>query len=560
MSTTITSERLESPLPYETMDVSAEELRWKVAREIGRRVLAESGREELPASERVLTEVDNLNRLRLPDGSHDPKTLRDTKDNLVPRVVEPSMPYAVSTTYQEYRNGEFYWLDQTSLQVAASGLRFHKHKSAQERVVVEVAEALDLKSGLKPDMVKVLPSPRMSPKDAPKEVAEAEHLADDDMIRIHWLDVDQAGSVRGKFMQSILVRDIPLKAWVDMLASPSNIFGKSVHVEDPESALSVMKTFYQLDLPASKLPEGVVTLLSELTRFIDDPDARRKVMQSLPHYRKNQQLMRQVANDVATRWLDFEVALADSVYKEEATPEIERFIHDLRGQWADEDLNTINKHRLSNGRYYMTRELAVCLEEAKQNILWVQAGVMVNNERVTKQMDVSTVAQIHSYVSSLHESLRHGASPQKLGELEGEAATLSASQNVTVGGGCPGKSKSKFRNSKDGSSSDGESEKTGDSQEESDEACDYEHTGCYCCPYNDDGTWRSKPLKVRAQRDKDGTARCLRSGCRAKLGSNGKAISKGDIYAKAMALKQQMFSRKQTAIGRVGLGSALQPR
>ncbi|HEY5805966.1 MAG TPA: hypothetical protein VIS56_01100 [Candidatus Saccharimonadales bacterium] len=452
---TQTIERPMIPVPGETGIIN----RWTVAREVGRLLLAQSGREAIPMPERALTEVDNLNRLRKEDGSHDPQVLADTKKNLEPRVVEPSMPYAVSTTYQEYRNGSYWWIDQTGPQVAASGLRYHEHPAAKERVVVEIAEALDV-SGLIPGIVKVFISPRMSPKDAPKDVAEAEHLADDDMLRIHWIDSDEVGNVRGKIMQSILVRDIPLKAWVDMLASPDNIFGKSIKVDDPESALSVMKTFAELDLPMSRLPEGVVTILDEVVRFISEPQARKKVMQALPLYRDNQQLMRQVAGNISNMWLSFEIDLADSLYDEAATPAIEKFIDDLKDEWTDDDLALISSHRREDGSLHMTRRLAVRLEEARQNTFWAQAAAAVGNERVTKQMDSTIAKQINANMMAIQHILNHGGDPRKIAELESENTRLAASQNVEVKGGCPGGGSGNFRKSTraDGGSSEGNKE------------------------------------------------------------------------------------------------------
>lgn len=462
----------------------AEELRFRVAREIGQRLLEQSGRAELPATERTLTEVDNLNRLRRPDGLHDPKVLADVRSNLVPRVVEPSMPYAVSTTYQERRNGGFYWVDQSGPQVAASGLRYHKHPAAHERVVVEVAEALDVEDNLRPGRTKVLLSPRMSPKDAPRAVARAENLADDDMLRIHWADVGPDGQVRGKFMQSILVRDIPLSAWVRMLASPDNVFGKSIRVQDPESALSVMKTFAELELPSHVLSQGVVTILEGVVRFIGDTDIRKRVLETIPLYRQNQQLMRQVAGNIADRWLNFEIDLADSLYGEKATPAIERFIEELSEYWNDEDRAMFDRQRLKDGSLYMTRKLALRLEDARQNTLWAQAAVAVGNTRVTKQMDPGVADKIRVNLLVMHQLMMNGGDPRRIAALDAENTQLAASQNVKISGGCPGASSGNFKQQK--SNESGSDAKTKDEpKEKGSKASKREWMRCVHCPLCD---------------------------------------------------------------------------
>ncbi|HEX7368189.1 MAG TPA: hypothetical protein VF261_00850, partial [Candidatus Saccharimonadales bacterium] len=197
---------------------------------------------------RLLTEIDHLNRFRKADGSHSAFAVNEVRSNLVPAVKEAAMPYAVSTTYQEYRQGDFMWLDQTPEQVARSGYRFHEHPAALERVDVEVDEARSL-SDLKPGVIQVFISPRMSTKDAPRAAAQREHLADDDMIRIHMVDMGPDGQPLGKFMQSVLVRHIPLSAWVAMLRDPHSIFGKAVEINDEGSALSVMKVHRELNVP-----------------------------------------------------------------------------------------------------------------------------------------------------------------------------------------------------------------------------------------------------------------------------------------------------------------------
>ena len=70
-------------------------------------------------------------------------------------------------------------------------------------------------------------------------------------------------------------------------------------------------------------------------------------------------------------------------------------------------------------------------------------------------------------------------------------------------------------------------------------ACDYIHSGCYCCPYNYDGSSRGTPMKVLARREADGTAYCKRPGCGAWLSADGKRRDIGHIARKAQARKKQ---------------------
>src|SRR5438445_483992 len=151
-------------------------------------------RAPLPVDERRLTEVDNLNRYRLPNGKHSQWTLDQLLDNLVPYVKEGGMPNAIHRAEHLYeetaerdeagRNLKAYmWLGRTAIQNAESGYAFHKHPAARERVDVEVDEARDTEANLRPGITKIFISPRMSRADATYKEAKAEHLGDDDSVR-----------------------------------------------------------------------------------------------------------------------------------------------------------------------------------------------------------------------------------------------------------------------------------------------------------------------------------------------------------------------------------------
>jgi hypothetical protein len=408
----------------------------------------ELGEAQRSLAERCMTEVDHLSRLRQPDGSHAQGTLEAVNINLLTAVKEAAMPYAVSTTHQEYRDGTFWWLDQSPVQVAESGYIFHKHQSAFDRVAVEIDEATDVETNLRRGLIKVFISPRMSEADAPREIAKQEHLAEDDMLRIHMLDTDEEGQVRGKFMQSLLVRHVPLRAWVTMLRDPNNIFGKTIEVKDEHSALAVMKTHRELELPEAALPEGVVTLLEAVLPYLDTEE-RREVESQLLLFRGDQVKLDQTAKNIADRWLAFEVALSDSLYHQRAMPEVEAFINQLQHEWGDETQHLLAMHRLDDGGLFMTRELAIKLEEARQNTLWVSAAVVTHNQRVLSQMDAHAAQHIYDNEMFVQTMMYSGYTAHQIAMVEAVTNRMVAQQNVQVGGGCPGNNRADFKSGSD---------------------------------------------------------------------------------------------------------------
>jgi hypothetical protein len=385
----------------------------------------------------LLAEVNNLNRLRGFDGRHAPATLEAVHVDLHTATMEAAIPYAVSTTHQEYRDGSFWWLDQDQEDVARSGYRFHSHQAALERVDVEVEEAASL-TDLRPGYIKMLISPKMSRKDATYEEAKAEHLADDDMIRIHMLDIDESGAVRGKFMQSALMRDVPLEAWVAMLRDPNNIFGRSFELEDPDSALSVMKLHKQMELPEAALPEGVISLMTAVIPYAD-PLTRAELEARLDLYRFDQKGKAEKAKSVADRWLAFEVELADSLHYGRATSEIEGFIASLQHQWSDEMLAMLRMHQTYNSGTFVTPELAAKLEEAKRNTLWTAAAVVTGNENVLKQLDTNAALQIYDNEMRIQRMMREGYAIEEILATQVRNNVLIAQHNVRLEGGCAGR-------------------------------------------------------------------------------------------------------------------------
>lgn len=404
--------------------------------------------------ENSLTEVDHLNRFRHPDGRQNQFAMNGVYKNLVPATKEAGIIHAVSTTYQEYYDGDYWWLDQTPEDVAASGYSFHQAPAALERVDVEMDEARDTKN-LLPGRIKVLISPRMSPKGASYAVAKQEHLADDDMIRIHMVDMGEDGEPRGKYMQSLLVRHIPLSAWVRMLRDPHNIFGKAIAIEDEDSALSVMKVHRELELPEAALPEGVVSLVEAVLPYVDAV-TRPKIEHQLLLFRGDQDSLHAKAENIASRWLGFEVALSDSLYEGYATDEIQSFIRGLAFEWNDEVATEIMQNTDHFGRVRMTRSLAAKLEISRQNTLWVSAGVITNNERILAQLTPDIAQAIYVNEMFLQTMMADGASSQDIQHVESQNNKVIAGQNVTAGGGCPGSGKGLFGSSSNSTKPTGE--------------------------------------------------------------------------------------------------------
>lgn len=424
--------------------------------------------EQRMLAEHCLTEVDHLVRLRRPDGTHDQAVLEAAHVNLRTAVMEAAMPYAVSTTHQEYRDETYWWLDQTPEQVAASGYKFHRHPAALARVDVEVDEARDVNQNLRPGYIKMLLSPKMSRADVPYEIAKQEHLADDDMVRIHMLNINEKGVIEGKFMQSVLVRDIPLSAWVAMLRDPNNIFGKSISVRDEQSALSVMEVHRELEVPEDRLPEGVISIIDAVLPYLDK-ESRYKVESQLLLFRGNQEELQQKAELIADRWLAFEVGLADSLTHKRATFPVEQFVYQLQHQWGDDMLAMLDKHRLDDGGIYMTRELAAKIEQARRNTLWVSAAVITNNEEVLAKLDGDAATRIYNNEMMIQSLMVSGYSAHDIAAFEAQSNRLVASQNIKVGGGCPGDSEADFRNNRDNSGPEGATSNTSGNNNQSKE-------------------------------------------------------------------------------------------
>lgn len=401
-------------------------------------------------ADRLLTEVDRLLSARAPDGSYDAEIEEATRVNLMTLVQEVAMPNAVTTTFHPVaetvladrsRHRTFTWAGRSALQVAESGYAYHRSAAAHERVAVEVAEARRAEAALQ-DKVQVFISPRMTAKDAPRAVAESEHLADDDAIRISIPVKDESGMVIGRAMQTLLVRDIPIEAWADMLRDPTNLFGKSLAVEEKASALAVMRLFEHFDVDKSALPEGPVSLIAAVLPYIRNKPARRAVTSQLERFRTNQVLLKEKAEAQAEHLLHFEKAVADSIALGRTTSEVTHFINLLSNRWTDEQLVVINSGEHED--YTMTRQLAALLIGAKRNNLTKRAGLAIGNDRLIKQISTEKQAEFQRLQSAYDQAIAAGEQ-QRADSIDAVLTLWTVDANLKGGGGCSGDNDMAFR-------------------------------------------------------------------------------------------------------------------
>jgi hypothetical protein len=467
---------------------------------------------KLPLEERILTEVDLLLAARETYGGYSEEVTQAVYVNKVTDMYETAAPHGVTKTYRPYIGGDFMWNGQTSGQVAASGHRYHYHPAAIARVVIEEAEDEFITRFARPQTTYFFLSPHMSPTDAPKEVAEQEHLADDDSLRSYTLDTNEHGMVRGMFMRSLLVTDIPLKAWVALLRDPNNMFGQAIELQDETSALSVMGAFEHLQVPTEQTPNGPVDVISAVIPYIEDAEARQKVSQRVQKYlsAEEQERISHQAAAAAERWLAFDLELAESLYQQRATPVIEQFIGQFNN-FGDETQVMLMMHRLDDGGLFMTRELAVKLAQIRKKTLWVGAAVGIGNEDVLRQLDEVTIARIRQEETLVQIMMQSGYNQQQILEAEAKNNQLIAIQNVRGGGGCPGKVEADLRTKKTNPSDPGSTSGESDSskEESSSEDCDVKTTCPFCSHLNEDGTPR-KSEKIDAYIDKTNTIHCRR--------------------------------------------------
>jgi hypothetical protein len=285
-------------------------------------------------------------------------------------------------------------------------------------------------------------SPKMSESDAPEQLAKDEHLFEEDSIRVSYAVRDAYGEVVARRLESLLVSDIPLDAWVAMLKDSRNIFGGAFELKDEGSALSIMELFRDLRLPEALIPEGPVTIVEAVLPYIQDPEQWASVQKQLGKYRVDQELYRKQAEQKAGEWMEFELELARSLYIGRDTFTIRAFIASLQHQWGHEDLQVILEHD-HDGKYVMTPRLAAVLERAKQNLIGGEAALATGNEKVLSQLDGKTAEKIIEEIRFI-ETIRGTASLEEIRARQTALQRNIAKRNLRIGGGCAGDRESNF--------------------------------------------------------------------------------------------------------------------
>lgn len=389
---------------------------------------------------RLLTEVSHLQKARIGVNTFDPIVSNEVEGNHYTQSQE-LMPHAVTTTHHKVEtvsNGEkikriSYFLGKTALGTAESGREFHG-KIAQDRVDVEVAEAI-ASEDMQPGEVHVLISPKMTRAEATYEQARQEHLADDDAIRISYLD--ETGQAR--VMKSMLVRDIPLQAWVDMLADPDNIFGKSVVVENTEKSLSVMRVFNQLTVPVGQISSPLEITQCAAT-YIKDDMLRKKVEKELEKYR-DQEVMDRDARQYGSEWLQHSQELAESLETGEPTSYVKAYVYGKNQHvWCKEDLKVIDESHDSKGNLIMTRALAAVIENLQRKLMEMRIASLHAPEFMLRQVGAENLQKIQEFERvSLHPAM---FDQRRLIDMQTQATFLSSLDFESANRGCSGGAKS----------------------------------------------------------------------------------------------------------------------
>jgi hypothetical protein len=401
---------------------------------------------------RILSDVAQLRKFLQPDGSVTPEVRADMLTNRFTAVQEMSIPSAVTITMQQVESQRdergrsqrvITWLGKSAVDWAESGFHFYVSDAGARRCQIEVAEAHHNQETLKAGVAQIFISPQMSLFDAPVETAKAEHLHGQDAVRVSYPVTDKAGEIVSRRIESLLVSDVPLQAWVAMFKDPGNLFGKTCVMPEERSALSIMELFSQLSLPEELVPEGPVTILSAVLPYVTQVEKSNILIEQIWRFRTGQERYRQQAESIANRWLEFDIALAHSLERGTATLAVEGFIAKLQHEWGKADLHVIQAHHVGS-EYIMTQKLAAVLEKAQQHILISQAAVATGNKDVLSQADIHTTRRLQADIEQLDMMQRNNFNPVEVAMHEALVMRLLARQNFSVGGGCAGSSVGSF--------------------------------------------------------------------------------------------------------------------
>lgn len=391
----------------------------------------------------ILGDVDDLARFRTADG-YEPHAINSVKQNKVTAVQEGALPYARSHVKHEFQTsaegggGLIMDLGRTAVETAMRGMDWYRFEATKARGEIEIEHAVHNQENLREGVALVKISPKMTRKDGSLEVAKTDGVADADSLQVYKLGEDEKSAIT----ECILVPDVPIQAWASMLEDSKNIFGKSIVVEDPESALAVMKAYEDMEVSVDELPEGPISVLVAVSEYIEDPIAKDKVTKHIDLFRAaDQQELSEQALVPAERWLQFDMSIDQSLAFGLANRDIEQFIEDLQDRWGDEDRKVIQNHRFDNG-YIMTRELAAILQNAERNIVLTATAVVAGNASVLKQITPEVAKAIYRNEIAIQNAHRAGF---EISAFAGDNGRLIASQNVKVGGGCSGSNVANFK-------------------------------------------------------------------------------------------------------------------
>ncbi|HEX8182866.1 MAG TPA: hypothetical protein VF575_04680 [Candidatus Saccharimonadales bacterium] len=408
---------------------------------------------DISVNQRLLRDVLHIRERLAFNGSLSDADQNDMLVNYMTGVQEMAMPGAVTTTIQRFEavtdewgrsKRVLRWLGRSAVEIAEAGAEFYVSEAGRRRNDIEVREARDSEETLQAGTAKVFISPKMSRADASNEVAKSENLYEDDAVRVSYAITDKLGVVIGRQTQSLLVRDIPLEAWIALLEDPNNIFDVPLTLANKASALSVMESFRHLELPDELVPEGPVTILKSVLPYIANPSDRRKVEQQIARFRGDQQRYRVQSERTAKEWLNFDIELARSMERGRATPEIEQFIAVMQHAWNDEDVRTILGHDVA-GSHIMTERLAAMLEKAKRHLLMSEAAVVTSNQSVLDQVDEATAQQLQVQIDTLYHMQSNNMDAQLIASHQAQIMRSLARQNFKISGGCAGGTQGNFR-------------------------------------------------------------------------------------------------------------------
>lgn len=408
---------------------------------------------------RSLTEVNHLLKSMHPDGYIPGNVLSDVKTNLYTASSELSMPYAVTETFQpvdhiETEDGRrrrmFVWMGRSLVANTLRANQFHFSEAAAKRASYETAEANRDEEQLRPGLAHSFISLKATRKDAPSDIAKAEHFHDDDSVRVSYAVTNSSGEVIGRRLVSLLVRDIPTEAWASMLNDPSNLWGKSFRINDEESALSFMELFDRLDIPEDTVPDGPINIVEAVLPYIADEDARQSVIRQIHGFKSDQAMYRYHAEQTAQQWLNFDIELAKSLRGGHATSAIEEYIAALQSEWSTDNLKIINEHADPNGGWIMSPRLAAALEDSRKQALNGIAAVNTGNQEIIRQISPNSLRAIKGWQEYINILESNNASIGEIRYAQMQVSKAIAKENVALDRGCTGASENNFRGRSDG--------------------------------------------------------------------------------------------------------------